>query len=101
MKGMKDALTPEQQEQLKDVYVIVDDNMVAVMPDNEPTAETLKIFDLDWQIKLTAEDFERDGSDFVYNDEANNMAYICEDNMPDEVVEVLNEVIEAREGGEE
>lgn len=101
MEKLTDALTTELREQLKDVYVIVCDSMVAVIPDNEPTADTLKIVDLDWKLSLTAEDFQKDGEYFTYADDEGFISYLDEDNMPEEVAKILNAVIEARNSDKE
>lgn len=89
MKKITDDITPELREQLKDLYIIIGSTMVTILPDNKPTVKTLKIYDLDWQISLTAKDFGRDRNEFTYEDEDGNKNYIDEDEMPEEVVKLL------------
>lgn len=84
----------EEYEKYADMYVIIDDKMTSILPDNKPTADTLKILDLDWQLVLKAGDFKKEGEEFVYEDEDGNQNYIREIDMPEEVVAVLDEFIE-------
>ncbi len=96
MKEFKDVLTPEQQEQLKNVYVLIDGMIESILPCNVPTADTLRIVDFDWQLILTAEDFmKNEDGEFYYANEAVTY-YIDADDIPEEVLKVLEDVIDAR-----
>lgn len=99
MKKIIEVLTPEQQEQLRNVYLISDSEMYPIVAENAPTADTLKVIAVnpDGEVCVyTAGDFRLDGAnDFEYDkeDEDGCAPYVYREAIPQEVIDVLDAAI--------
>lgn len=96
------SLTPEQQKELQGIYLIIEP--VKVIPLGEPIGLTTETFNAYWVndenilMELTADDFTwynpaEGDKDFAFN-EGND--YISRNDIPSELVEFLDAVIEER-----
>jgi len=100
MQKLTELLTTEQQEILKNVYIISNDVIIPLVDGNEPTRDTLKVIVGDTEtgvVVLEAKDFEfwdedEDDHDFrYYLGEVDY--YVSRDETPMEVVNVLDDII--------
>lgn len=103
---MKDAVfTPEQKEKFQGCYLISEGRMAPIGDPIGLTVENFKAFwinDNNILQELNAEDFrwydpEAGDFDFAFNDDDE---YVERDNMPDEVVEFLDALIDEKTSAE-
>lgn len=92
MKEITDALTPEQQEALRNIYVIIVNGIYPIVKDNAPTADTLKVIariDTGNVCVYTAEDFlkDKDGDFYV---KGKDVDLILRKYTPAEVTRILD-----------
>lgn len=100
MKKITEAFTPEQQELLKNVYIIINSSaMVPLVEGNEPTRENLQVIAKGFEDKeavvLKAEDFQyysEDEHDFKYYT-GDFEDYVFRTCVPEEVATILDAVI--------